>query len=275
MARDLKWLVTWAIFLAGGKTQALSDSIGFSVLSIRRWKSGKATPGAQSVAALHSWVESAMESSGPWGGSECPLCGRGQEGSSGERKKGCGGEKTGEIGVNSGEAEKSEIVAVEGAVEGSVEGSVEPSAVPLVEVPAGTDVPGVGRVYAPAMVAGLAHAPPPRLTVKEEVQRGLVELREACADPDFHADAWLVEACRRAKGLGSLATWLGDGGDGVVDQGLALERAQGMAEVLGQPIYSRRLWGHVATLLVKRGAVPRGGHAARRGALARARKAGR
>lgn len=155
----------------------------------------------------------------------------------------------------------------------------------LVEIPAGTDVPGMGRTYASAKVpaetaAKLSAAPPPELTKREEVARGLEELR-AWVDPAKHP-GWLRRAAARAKGLGSLATWLGTrrrAGEAEVDQDLALERAQGLQGDLEAPLYTRRLWGHVVAVLLKRGARPRGEHAkptealrARRGRLRAARK---
>jgi hypothetical protein len=147
----------------------------------------------------------------------------------------------------------------------------------LVDVPAGTDLPGHGRVYTDVRVpqADLRPAPPAPPTPAYEVAQGLAELR-TWVDPGRHP-GWLRRAADRAKGLASLATWLGTRRrDGAVaaDPDLALRRAQGLAEDVSAPIYVRRLWGHAVRLLLRRGATPQRPPDRRRGALRRASEGG-
>lgn len=110
----------------------------------------------------------------------------------------------------------------------------------------GSKIEGVGMVYAEASVPeGMPVEPPPSPVVALKAWASITD--HPC---------WFLRAVRRAKGKGSLATWLGtrkrDGQVGV-DDDLALSRVREL-EALDPPIEVRAALEQVAQLLVRRGA---------------------
>lgn len=246
---DPRGVLERAIELAGGKTRLLAEAVGFRADTLRKWRRGEREIGAKSLETLRAWVESTeaarvqqTDSQAASGGTEEKV-----EPSTDEvADRGPIPERFPESGCQQC-----------GGLVGPRRcwGPPESCAVELTVVPAGSNVPGIGRVYTDVAVPQLRSAPEPAPTKREEVARGLEELR-AWVDPTRHP-GWLRRAAVRGKGLSSLATWIGTRKRGElreVDQDLALARAQELGQQIEQPLAVRRLWVHVCGLLVQRGA---------------------
>ena len=236
-----------------GSTRALAAAVGVALETVRRWRrTGEVGPeGVDQLRALLG-LEVAAPAEGEWGDVAAAVDAAAAV---------VGGYRAlaRELEVDAATVRRwrsGDCAPPAGALrrileaEGPAGSNLEPeSAAPpeMIEVEAGAELPS-GKVYAPAAI--------PLEQVGDLPPVGPEGLAELQAWADLSRPAWLCRAAARAKGVGSLATWLGTvrrPGGVEVDQDLALARALEVQE-MSPPLYARRILGETCRLLAKRGA---------------------